>query len=165
MNPISRSLLVVLASIIFLVVENTDAQLAKQGGYSAHYGWQQAFKVMEMEKDHRVIHYEAVGAATNDAGQGFLHGVAFVCHGVNDIVKGLANNQGYCTGTDRDGDKLFVSYECKSAQPGGRCEGPLRWTEGTGKYAGIKGNSTWYPVAIPNTAAGYAVWKGEWQLP
>jgi hypothetical protein len=142
-----------------------EAQLAKRGTYASHFPWQIAPKSMPLGADHTLLVYEVTGTHLNDAGTGFLHGAAVVCYGMNDIRKGVANNRGHCTATDRDGDKAFAGSECRSSQPGGRCEGELQWVGGTGKYSRITGKSTWYPVGAPGGTHGYSVWKGEWQRP
>jgi len=160
---LTTTLSVALAMIVLPLA--AEAQLAKRGTYASHFAWQQAPKSMPLGTDRTLVVYEVTGTHLNDAGSGFLHGAAVVCHGMNDILKGLANNRGHCTATDRDGDKAFVGYECRSSQPGGRCEGELQWVGGTGKYTGLTGKSTWYPVGAPGGAYGYSVWKGEWQLP
>jgi hypothetical protein len=68
--------------------------------------------------------------------------------------------------TDVDGDKAFLAYKCRNPQVGvARCEGDFQWTGGTRKYTGFTGSNTFYAGAVPKTASGYSVWKGEWQLP
>ena len=82
--------------------------------------------------------------------------------GKNDI--GLSAN-GYCVVTDRDGDKLFLTWEGGNDTKAGEGKGTAQYTGGTGKYAGIKGKYTYNYVAILPGAEGYARINGEWQLP
>jgi hypothetical protein len=95
----------------------TEAQLAKRGTYASHFPWQIAPKSMPLSADQTLLVYEVTGTHLNDAGTGFLHGAAVVCYGMNDIRKGVANNRGHCTATDRDGDKAFAGYECAAPSP------------------------------------------------
>ena len=101
----------------------------------------------------------------NEAGQGFLHPAAVVCPFASDNVKGVSNSHGYCNVTDAEGEKALLVFKCKSPQPGARCDGDFQWIDGTGKYSGIKGNNSFHAGPVPKTTSGYAVWKGEWQLP
>lgn len=123
-------------------------------------------KVTELEKDHSFVIDENIGTVFNDAGKEFLHAAAVVCQIVGDRMKNVSNVHGYCTVTDVDGDKAFLAYKCRNPQVGvARCEGDFQWTGGTGKYTGLTGSNTFYAGAVPKTASGYSVWKGEWQLP
>ncbi|MGH7253280.1 MAG: hypothetical protein ACREIE_05715 [Nitrospiraceae bacterium] len=153
-----------LTGLLLITAASVEAQLAKSGTYTSHFGYHYVTKASEIDKDHVFITGEVVGTNLNEAGRGFLHATAVVCQLVNDSVKGSASAHGYCTATDADGDKAFSAWKCKS-QPGARCEGDFLWIGGTGKYTGIKGNNTFHAGPVPKTASGYAVWKGEWQLP
>jgi hypothetical protein len=73
-----------------------------------------------------------------------------------------AQAHGYCTVTDEDGDKAFVIWQCKG-QP--RCDGDFQWTGGTGKYTGLKGQTSFTGIPIGSTASGYSLFTGNWQLP
>jgi hypothetical protein len=163
----TRGLLAVLflPGVLLLAAATAEAQLPKRGMYTSHFAFHYVTKVSEIEKDHVFVTGEVIGTLLNDAGHGFLHATAVVCPLANDNVKGVSNAHGYCTVTDADGDKAFLAWKCKSPQPGARCEGDFQWTAGTGKYSGIKGNNVFHAGPVPKTASGYAVWKGEWQLP
>jgi hypothetical protein len=151
---------------LFVVAASAEAQLPKRGSYSAHYGNHTVVKVTELEKDHSFAVGENIGTVFNDAGQGFLHMAAVVCQIVSDRVKSIANAHGYCTVTDADGDRAYLAWKCRNPQVGvSGCEGDFQWTGGTGKYTGLTGNNTFTGGAVPKTASGYSVWKGEWQLP
>ena len=49
--------------------------------------------------------------------------------------------RGNCIITDKDGDRATLVWLC-DAKLGERCDGPMEWVGGTGKYTGIKGNNT-----------------------
>jgi hypothetical protein len=129
------------------------------------FAWNGVTKVYEGDKDHLVVAGEYTGVNLTDGGQSFLHQAAVVCPAVAVVDKGVASNQGHCIATDRDGDKAFIVWQCRSPQPGARCEGDFQWTGGTGKYTGLRGKNVFNSGVVPKTTAGYSVWKGEWQLP
>jgi hypothetical protein len=62
-------------------------------------------------------------------------------------------------------DRTLVVYEVTGTHLNDAGPGFLHGVGGTGKYTGLTGKSTWYPVGAPGGAYGYSVWKGEWQLP
>jgi hypothetical protein len=132
--------------VLFMVVGmllasgSAEAQLAKRGTYTSHFTWQAVTKASEIDKDHTFVSGEWVGINFNDASQGFLHAVAGVCPGSGDIVKRVATFSGYCTFTDKDGDKAFSRWQCRNPDVGvRRCEGDFQWMGGTGKYTGLTG--------------------------
>ena len=94
-----------------------------------------------------------------------MHGTAWVCPGMNDLLKGVSlASQGYCIVTDKDGDKAFVAWKGRKETEPNKGGGDFQWTGGTGKYSGIKGNNTFEDVFVtPNS--GYSLQKDEWQLP
>jgi len=148
-----------------LVVSGALAELPKQGKYRGMFGARAAGTVHELEKGHIFFVGAFSGVFFNDNANGFMDQSAVECPGVNDIVNGVAmQNGGYCIVTDRDGDKAFLVWKGKdtSAGVGG---GEFQWTGGTGKYTGIKGNNTFRYTAISDTSASSVVWEGEWQLP
>jgi hypothetical protein len=142
---------------------SAEAQLAKQGSFSQHFGWYSVGKVFELDKDHVLFVGEFSGTVFNDAGEGFEHLASQVCPGVNDINKGTANAHGYCTVTDKEGDRVSSTWKCQGPFP--RCDGEWQFTGGTGKYAGIRGAGTFTGHVLVPTSSGYSESKGEWRLP
>ena len=152
-----------LTAIVCVLVlgAHAEAQLAKQGTYTSHFGWYATGKTSELEKGHTLFQGEFNGTNFNDAGKGFLHKTSVVCPGVNDVIDGASRaSHGYCVVTDQDGDKAFLVWKA-----GKRFDGDSQWTGGTGKYTGITGNNTFTASLIGTTSSGYSVWKGEWKLP
>ncbi len=62
---------------------------------------------------------------------------------------GVGVMNGYGVNTDKDGDKIYITWEGKNDGKGWK--GPLTYVKGTGKYEGIKGKGTWahYSVKPP----------------
>lgn len=106
------------------------------------------------------------GPFFNDAGSGFLHHAIVVCPGRGYIDKGMLSFSGYCTATDKDGDKAVMEWRCERTSP--RCVGTAEWIGGTGKYAGMTGRTHFDAGGLGQASTGpvgYADWKGEWRLP
>ena len=154
------------ALILVLVVGVTaQAQMPKQGKYRGMFSAWSAGTTHEIEQGHVFFVGAFSGVFFNDVANGFIDKSAVTCPGVFDIVNELAiANHGYCTLTDKDGDKAFLIWKGQDTSPnvGG---GDFQWTGGTGKYSGIKGNNTYQYTGIGTTPAYSIVWEGEWQLP
>src|SRR5215813_9412953 len=164
MNQRAFRLIAALASVVVLAVTAEAQPLSKRGTYTSTFAYHGVSKVYEGDKDHFVVAGDNTGVNLTDGGQPFLHQAAVVCPYVVEVSKGVGTSQGHCIATDRDGDKAFIVFKCRSSQPGARCEGDFQWTGGTGKYTGLRGNNAFHAGSIPKTGTGYAVWKGEWQL-
>jgi hypothetical protein len=152
-------------TLVLVVSATAEAQLPKQGKYRGTLGARAVGTTHEIEKGHVFFVGAFSGVFFNDVANGFLDKSLVECPGVNDIVNGLSiGNHGYCTVTDKDGDKAFAVWKGKDTSPnvGG---GDFQWTGGTGKYSGIKGNNTYRYAGIGNTPAYSVVWEGGWQLP
>jgi hypothetical protein len=152
-------------AIMLSLGARAGAQLAKQGTYTGKFGWYAIGKTFDIEKDHMLFVGEFNGTVFNDTGSGFLHGTAFVCPGMNDVLRGLSlASQGYCVVTDKDGDKAFLTWKGRKMTEPSRVAGDYQWANGTGKYTGITGNNTFEAIFITPTA-GYSALKGKWKLP
>ena len=70
---------------------------------------------------------------------------------------------GYCTVTDREGDKLFQSWSDSSGPEGGRFEN----TGGTGKFEGAKGQGTFTETELAPGPQGRSIvhWKSSTEYP
>ena len=156
-------ILTALAVLLCLGVR-AESQLAKRGTYQAHFWWQEHGEWFEIERGHMFFVGKFTGTFFNDAGAGFLHRASAVCPGVRDVFKDSVSGQGYCVITDEDDDRAMFVWRCKDQRERG-CEGAAEWMDGTGKYTGLKGSSTFYVVVRSTGNEGYAIFKGEWQLP
>ena len=106
------------------------------------------------------------GPFINDAGNGFLHMAVVVCPGRGFIDNGRVEFSGYCSATDKDGDKAVLKWSC--AATNGPCAGAFDFIAGTGKYQGIRGRASFEAVGLGQAATGpvgYANWKGDYELP
>lgn len=158
------TLALVLALVATLGV-TAQTPVPKQGKFRGMWGVRATGTSHEIEKGHVFFVGTFSGVFFNDVANGFLDKSSVECPGVNDIVNGLSiANHGYCIVTDKDGDKAFLVWKGKDSSPnvGG---GEQRWTGGTGKYAGLSGNSTYRYTGIGTTPAYAVVWDGEWRIP
>ena len=73
---------------------------------------------------------------------------------------GVAN--GYMVKTDKDGDKIYITWEGKNDGKGWK--GPVTFVKGTGKYEGIKGKGTWVMYRV-NPAQWYVDCEVDVELP
>ncbi len=151
--------------LAFAVSVAAEAQMPKQGRFRGNFGVTAVGTPHQIEEGHVFFVGAFSGVFFNDVAGGFLDKSSVVCPGVNDIVNGTSTgNHGYCIVTDKDGDKAFLVWQGKDTSPnaGG---GDQEWTGGTGKYAGLRGKSTYRYTGIGATPSFAVVWDGEWQLP
>ncbi|PYM05482.1 MAG: hypothetical protein DMD82_11010 [Candidatus Rokuibacteriota bacterium] len=164
----SKALLVALGAVTLVLVAcmTAQAQLPKQGEYRGTFGGRGAGTAYELEKGHLFWVGAFSGVFFNDVANGFIDRTSVECPAANDIVEGLSiGAHGYCIVTDRDGDKAFLVFKQKKGTRPNVGEGDFQWTEGTGKYSGIKGNNTYRYAFIGQTPAFWVVWEGDWRLP
>jgi hypothetical protein len=98
-------------------------------------------KPVAIGKDRDMGVYVSILTATNAAGKGLLHNLTGRCLGwfIVDRTVGSYEQHGQCNYADADGD---VVYERFDFEP--QTLGPIRiatgkWTGGTGKYTGLRG--------------------------
>ena len=151
-------------ALMLLLGAPAAAQLAKQGTYSAMYGWTLSSTVHKVEDGHVFTHDVYKGTIFNDAGKGFLHEASNVCFGVTDLIQGKGDAHGYCVVTDKTNDKAFLVWK-GTIDPATGFQGTYQWTGGTGQYTGLKGNNTFQATIIGSSSEGRGILKGEWQLP
>ena len=112
------------------------------------------------EEGRIVFVYEQKGIVTVLQGNKQLDGIAVVDVGCGDMntKTGTGSNHGANEFTDRDGDKIYWTWEGKQVK--GVWSGPITIVRGTGKFERLKGKATWsYYGVTPNQA--YADWDGE----
>ena len=71
---------------------------------------------------------------------------------------GTGSGHGAIECTDRDGDKIYTTYEAKGVK--GLWSGPWDFVRGTGKFEGLKGKATWSAVNV-NPSQHYSDCEGE----
>ena len=66
--------------------------------------------VINVSENHVIGSGNAVGAAFNNKGQGFLHNGQGMCVVSFEVKDGVGENKGYCSWSDSDGDQIFTSF-------------------------------------------------------
>ena len=98
---------------------------------------------------------------TNDAGNGFLHSSTGRCMGMSSGDAKGGHATGFCTHTDADGDLIFLTLDV-GFQSGSPITGRKTYTGGTGKYAGLNGNSQYTLKRLRSVEKdGQAVYEGH----
>jgi hypothetical protein len=83
----------------------------------------------------------------------------------SDLVAGNGSQRGYYVNEHPDGGLERGTFEGRvtTAQGGTRIEGTWRATDGTGIYAGMKGEGT-FTVRLTSPAEGECSWQGRYEL-
>jgi hypothetical protein len=166
MSKFKPILLACIAIALLAPVVASADQLAKRGSYSGRYLWTERAKVVEVDKGWMFTDAVQQGVFLNSNGSGFLHGATAVCTSQGVIQNDQFWFSGNCAATDKDGDKAVLKWACSKA--GNRCAGAFDWMGGTGKYAGMRGQSQFDGGVLgqgPLGTMGDSNWKGEWALP
>jgi len=107
---------------------------------------------------------EDKGIMTVFQGSKLLDGMALfhVCVLDMNTKTGTGSGHGVVECTDRDGDKIYTTFEGKGVK--GVWSGPWVFVRGTGKFEGLKGKATWSTIRVaPNQS--YVDWEGELEWP
>ena len=103
-----------------------------------------ATKSMKMG-DRTITQAEITGIIRNQSGSGPFHDASVRCLSTNDAVGDQRVGTGFCVSVDLDGDQFFHTIEGRGPT------GKHIYIGGTGKYAGIKGESEYkaHPIKSP----------------
>ena len=119
-------------------------------------------KVFELEKGHIVILVDEKGITMAEDPSNPLHMSVVDCAGFfEEFPDKTYKGNGYCTNTDREGDKLFNRWTASSENPGGRYE----VVGGTGKFERAKGEGTVTVTDLSQGARAVVQWKGWAEYP
>jgi len=115
------------------------------------------------EEGHVIGVHEAKGIVSNMEGRSFGDGWALRYVALLDInpKTGVTSGNGYEEMTDKDGDKIYKTWEGKAVAEN-RWEGEYTILKGTGKFEGIKGKGTFTAyVVAPNQFYTDEEWEVE----
>ncbi|MFD2111883.1 hypothetical protein [Thiorhodococcus fuscus] len=89
-----------------------------------------------------------------EQGDGLLDTALFTCPATQiiHIISNTLEGHGYCTIESSTGDYVYAEFNC-DGEPGA-CKGTLTLTGGTGKLAGITGNS---PMVVRTALSGTSI--------
>jgi len=85
--------------------------------------------------------------------------------GTADLIQGSGPEHGYFVEDHPNGDRTWGTYECNLSTVNGHLtsEGTFRYTQGTGRYAGISGNGKFKGRMTSPTDVEIS-WEGSYQL-
>ena len=145
-----------------------EAQIPKEGTGSGTTAYNVTFKALPMGQERVQMTYESMGVIIGDTSNDLLHNASLRCLGALHAVKGEYNNSGFCVATRPDGDQIFWTYK-STGKLGGGANGSTTTVGGTGKMAGIQGNSEYTEFFVRPAAEGtvqaYNRWKSQYKLP
>ena len=115
-----RSVWIAVAVVGLLATTAEAQQLPKSGKFKGTYASHlvpEVAQTFELEKGHVFVLTKSHGVFFNDVADGFLDKSEVTCAIANDVVDGVsAAVQGHCIVTDKDGDKIFSSYQGKGTR-------------------------------------------------
>jgi hypothetical protein len=166
-----KTMLVLILSIVLLAIFGPEAkaQIPKEGTISDTWAFTGTFKALPMGKERLQMTYEVMGVIIGDTNEDLLNNASFRCLGSLHAVKGEFNDDsGFCVCTRLDGDQIFLTYKA-TGKVGASAKVTDTIVGGTGKLAGIQGNSelTRFGLrrAAEGTFQGTEKGKGQYKLP
>jgi hypothetical protein len=143
-------------------------EASKQGVISVTASYNSPYTAMPMGKDLQLT-FEAFGVAVADSESNPFHNSSVRIIGSGLVLKGAYTEVGSIGWTLTDGSQIFGTYEGKGIG-GGKLKGSCNLIGGTGKFAGITGESDLERFNVPKpamkgTIQGYIKFTGNWKLP
>ena len=163
--------MIILTLFLSAIVGNVySEEIAKEGSSTGMAISSGKWKLMQIEEGTGVLSWKQKGVRLDDSGGGPMHNMSQNCVGVQLWVKGVGSTFGYCVGIAPDGDKILYQVTQDNLKPGpGLKKGKVKFIDGTGKFAGIKGTGeyTVYSVqpAEEGTYQSVSKTKGSYKLP
>jgi hypothetical protein len=160
---------IALTAAVTLGTAAMAADLPRQGTFEGTYSSFGTFKPTSVGKELLLAPWEENGLSV---GSGFIDHMTWHCFGLYQAEKGQDQAHGYCVATDADGDQVVSDVvQGKGPVSAKVYDVSLKFTSGTGKYAGISGavetaaHAHEIRPATENTYHQYATWKGSYKLP
>ena len=103
-------------------------------------------KTVQLDQDHSVCQFEAMGVRVDDSGGGPFHEISTYIVAIRYADKGVSTFKGIETHTDKDGDKVIWEIaQTPGAAPG---TGTGKIIGATGKFTGWQGTME-YATKVP----------------
>jgi hypothetical protein len=122
------------------------------------------YQVSELEKGHVLVIPNETGVTVTDDPSNPLHMTAVDCTGMfEEFSDGTYKGNGYCTNTDKEGDKIIFRWSASSDME----ENQYEVAGGTGKFEGAKGEGTATIIEVSTGPQGRQIarWKGWAEYP
>lgn len=128
---------------LMLVAPLAEAQsMPKEFDFSVTYTFATRRTAVDLGAPNVAVAIEGSFVATNDAGGPFMNQMFGQCSYAFIQASDSPEMLGGCSYEDRDGDKLFESFHMLGGRPG-----ETKFFGGTGKFAGIRCEGKFVPVA------------------
>jgi hypothetical protein len=141
--------LVLFVSVFALVSGGQIFAQSQMTDSGTNYG-SSTIKAVPIDKDHIVLIWEQMGLRVDDSGKGPFHRMATHLAMIIYIDKGVEQDHGYMTQSDKDGDKVIWEI---GAFPIGSRTGKGKIIGATGKFEGMEGTMDYVleptPKSIP----------------
>jgi hypothetical protein len=156
--------LIVVLGVLMAFGSDGQAQTAKEVTLSGTWVYSGTYKTLPLGPDRLQMNYDMMGVSITDTKEDPFNNNSFHCLGAGLAVKGELSHTGSCISVRPDGDQIFWAYKADS-KLGGNGKGVSRITGGTGKMAGLQGESEYLefnmrPVA-EGTFQGFTKSKGQ----
>ena len=162
-------IVIALASALALAVltaSTASAQIAKSGKPRGPTGFHGEGTLRDFGDGNMGWFGEFWGIGYNDEGKGFMHDVSWWCTGQVSLSGGKSVNAGgFCTITDKDGDKINLIWQQEKVVPAGTSYNKGTYLSGTGKYQGITGYYILEGSALADRNWTTRITGGEYRLP
>lgn len=99
---------------------------------------------------------ELIGTTRNSDGQKFFDNMAVRCVEFLEVRSGSHNFKGACIQTDRDGDKVFTTFDSETMTH--------TLIGGTGKYKGISGTAAYTTKSLPPPEKGLGAIMDQYKV-
>ncbi len=145
---------------------------AGEGTLGAMSPWEATGEIFRVGPDRLQFLGKFEGILYVEKAEGELDAALLLCPGTQrvDLPTGKTEASGHCIMTGAKGDRVFAEWSC-AGEAGKGCDGEIRLTGGTGRFAGITGSGEMFlrtalsevradlgSGMVVSRAAGLAVW-------
>jgi hypothetical protein len=142
-RPIWRAAVAMMAFGMLTGLRAAQEPLQDEGSFTVNFTsiHMNPQKPVAIGKDRDMGVYVSILTTTNAAGKGLLHNLTGRCLGwfIVDRAAGSFEQHGQCNYADAEGDAVYERFDFEPQQLGPVRIATGKWTGGTGKYAGLRG--------------------------
>ena len=145
-----------------------DRHRCRPGAFNFTYAGAGISKATPVGKERLLFAFDDNGLSVAN---GLFDHVTYHCWGVGDTARGTTHIQGYCVGTDPDGDHVVIDLSGEWPADAKILRITNKLTSGTGKYTSIGGIGTFvshgpeFRTAAEGTYVAYGNTQGSYKLP
>jgi hypothetical protein len=148
------------ASLLALNTAGSSAADFAKSGSTKATGYETSVTVDALdgwEADMQPDVFVMTGLLRNEKEGGAFDKSFIRCLGQEAMIAGAYTTSGTCTETDKDGDKIFITFETDK----------FTYVSGTGKYKGITGGGTMKSEIVfqsPKNVATITAYEKHWEI-